>query len=90
MILMKWATTKQTAAVSAFFILVNSLAGLAGRSLRGGLEIGTIWPFIAAAAVGGMIGSSVGASKLTARVLRRLLGVVLLVAAFKLVIVALR
>ncbi|HEX9614191.1 MAG TPA: TSUP family transporter, partial [Bacteroidota bacterium] len=90
MILMKWSTTKQAAAISAFFIAVNSVAGLVGRSARGGLEVGAIWPFVVAAAFGGMIGSSMGASKLTALVLRRLLGVVLLVAAFKLTMVVLR
>lgn len=89
MILMKWATTKQTAAISAFFIVVNSVAGLAGRFVRGGLEIGTIWPFILAAAIGGLFGSYMGASRINSRALRLLLGVVLLIAAFKLMILAL-
>ena len=87
-ILMKWAGTKQTAAISAFFIVVNSIAGLAGRFVRGGLEVGAIWPFIIAAAFGGMFGSYWGASKLTSRVLRQLLGFVLLIASFKLVVAA--
>ncbi|MEX2116713.1 MAG: sulfite exporter TauE/SafE family protein [Bacteroidota bacterium] len=86
MILMKWATIKQTAAISAFFIVVNSIAGLAGRFVRGGLEVGTIWPFVLAAAAGGMIGSYFGAGKFTSRVLRQILGIVLLIAALKLVI----
>ncbi len=89
MILMKWASTKQTAAISAFFIVVNSIAGLGGRFLRGGLEVGYIWPFVLAAAVGGLIGSYFGASRFTSKLLRQLLGVVLLIAAVKLIITAL-
>jgi len=88
MILMKWATTKQTAAISAFFIVVNSIAGLAGRFVRGGLEVGHIWPFVLAAAVGGLIGSYFGASRFTSKLLRQLLGAVLLIAAVKLVVTA--
>lgn len=85
LILMKWATTKQTAAVSAFFILVNSLAGLAGRYVRDGLEVGAIWPLVLAAGAGGLLGSFWGARRSTPRTLRLLLGIVLLIAAFKLV-----
>lgn len=86
MILMKWATIKQTAAISAFFIVVNSIAGLGGRFVRGGLEVGYIWPFVLAAAAGGLIGSYFGASKFTSKLLRQLLGIVLLIAALKLII----
>jgi uncharacterized membrane protein YfcA len=88
MILMKWATTKQTAAISSFFIVVNSVAGLAGRFVRGGLEIGPIWPFVLGAAIGGVFGSYAGASRINSRTLRLLLGIVLLIAALKLVITA--
>jgi uncharacterized membrane protein YfcA len=90
MILMKWATAKQTAAISALFITVNSVAGLAGRFARGGLEVGTIWPLVLAAALGGSVGSYLGAGRFTSRFLRQLLGVVLFIAAGKLVITALK
>lgn len=86
MVIMKWATTKQTAAVSALFIVVNSLAGLAGRGLRGGLELDTSFPLILAAFGGGLIGSYYGARKFSGLLLRRILALVLLVAAFKLII----
>ncbi|HEX9614197.1 MAG TPA: hypothetical protein VGA55_01755 [Bacteroidota bacterium] len=85
----KWATTKQSAAILALFIVVNSVVGLGGRFVRGGLEIGTFWPFIIAAAIGGMFGSSLGAGRPTAGVLRQLLGIVLLIAAVKLIVTAL-
>ncbi|MBI2620117.1 MAG: sulfite exporter TauE/SafE family protein [Ignavibacteriales bacterium] len=90
MILVRWASMKQTAAISAFFIVVNSLGGLVGRFARGGLEVGAIWPFVAAAFVGGLAGSYAGSRVLTAVVLRRILAAVLFVAAFKLVLTAMR
>ncbi len=86
LIFLRWATTKQTAAISAFFIVVNSLAGLGGRLLRGSLEGGAMLPFILAAFVGGLVGSYYGSRKFTGVILRRLLAVVLLIAALKLLL----
>ena len=90
MILKRWADPKRTAAVSALFIVVNSLSGIVGRFLRGGFELGAAVPFIAAAAVGGLAGSYVGATKFSGLTLRRVLALVLLTAAFKLVVTALK
>lgn len=86
MILKKWADTKQTAAVSALFIVVNSIAGLGGRFLRGGLEFGPMLPFLLAAFLGGLAGSYAGANKFSGLTLRRLLAFVLLIAAGKLIL----
>ena len=86
MILMKWANTKQTAAVSALFIVVNSIAGLGGRFLRGGLEFGPMLPLLIAAFLGGLAGSYAGANKFSGLTLRRLLAFVLLTAAGKLLL----
>ncbi|MBI3579839.1 MAG: sulfite exporter TauE/SafE family protein [Ignavibacteriales bacterium] len=88
LLLMRWADPKRTSAVSALFIVVNSLAGLGGRFLRGGLELGNFIPFIIAAFFGGIVGSYYGANKLSGLVLRRLLAVVLVLAAVKLIIVS--
>jgi uncharacterized membrane protein YfcA len=81
-LLFKWATPKRTAALSAFFILVNSVAGLLGRLTKGLPELPPelgLW--LVAGLVGGVIGSTVGARKFTGAGLRKLLGVVLVVAA---------
>lgn len=85
LVLMRWATLRTTAAISAMFILVNSLAGLAGRS--GALELhrDVAW-WIAAAVLGGAIGARLGSTKLSSRALRVALGVVLFVAGTKLVL----
>lgn len=88
MIFLRWATTKQTAAISAFFIVVNSLAGLGGRAVRGGLELGTIWPLVLGAFAGGFLGSYMGSTRLSGAFLRKLLALVLLIASFKLILVS--
>ncbi len=83
LVLMRWADSKTTCGVSAAFILVNSLAGIYGHILRKGVNIQELWPFIFVALSGGLIGSSLGAYYAKPRALRCALGVVLFVAAFK-------
>ena len=83
-LLLHWANMKQTAAVSALFIFVNSLAGLAGI-ITTGLEINPeiIWLIVVAFA-GGMAGAYLGAKKFDTSYLKKLLAVVLLLASVKL------
>lgn len=83
MILAGWAGTKQTSAAAAVFIVVNSLAGLAGRASRGALLLGHVWPLIAVAFAGGLIGSRLGAYTLLSIHLRRILAVLLFFVAVK-------
>ncbi len=86
MILRRWADSKQTAAASACFIVVNSLAGLLGRSLAGRLDVGSSLAFVGPALVGGVVGSRLGAGVLPGPALRRLLAGVLLIAMAKQVV----
>jgi len=88
-LLMRWADPKKTSATSACFILVNALAGLAGRFLRDNFEIGLLAPFLLAALCGGLVGSHLGANLFSGRTLQRALGVVLIIAAYKLIVVVL-
>jgi uncharacterized protein len=72
--------------VSAVFILVNSIAGLAGTtitfaSLPAGLPIR-----IGAALAGGVIGTQLGGRWLPVLVLRYLLAAVLMIAGVKLIL----
>jgi len=78
------APLKTVAAVTAPFILVNSLAGLAGGTLAdaGRIDFGVI----AAAALGGFFGSYAGAYQLPVRSLRRLLALVLGSASVRLIV----
>ena len=83
-ILLKWGTMKETAAVSAAFILVNSIAGLIGQFSQGiqlAPEIGTM---LSAAILGGLLGSYMGSYKITDKALKYALSVVLTFASFKL------
>lgn len=78
------APVKNIAAVTAPFILVNSLAGLAGGLFAGRPLQSVSLPVIAAAVLGGAIGSHWGAFRLPVRTLRLLMAGVLLFASVKL------
>jgi len=82
-VLMAWATVRQAAAPTAAFILVNSVAGLAGLMTKKP-ELAEALPYwVIAVIVGGLIGSTMGAKKLNLDSMRRALALVLLIAAFK-------
>lgn len=84
LLLLRWANMRTTAAVSAAFILVNSLAGLAGLLSTGvKLPSGLAWMMLAAFA-GAVVGSELAVRRLAPVRLRQLLGVVLVIAAVKL------
>jgi uncharacterized membrane protein YfcA len=86
LLLGRWAEPKPTAAVSAAFIWVNSLAGLLARPANlAALPPSTVW-WIAAAVLGGLIGSRQGSRRLESLTLRRLLAAVLVVAGLKLIL----
>lgn len=82
------APVKEVAAVSAPFILVNSLAGLLGGFAAGRAVPPIGLSVIAAVVVGGGIGSQLGAFQVSPRGLRLLMGVVLVVAGLKLLMKA--
>ncbi|MFM9011805.1 MAG: SMR family transporter [Planctomycetota bacterium] len=77
------APVRTVAATSAAFILVNSLAGLAGGLAAGrGMPLPGV-PLVAAAAAGGLVGSSLGAFRLPVTALTFLMAAVLAIAAAK-------
>lgn len=79
-----WADAKKTAAVSAAFIFVNSCAGLLAQTAKA-LPDWTLTGLLAVAVIcGGSLGAHIGAVRFSPVVLQRLLAVVLLFAAFKL------
>lgn len=84
LILLKWADAKRTAAASAAFIWVNSAAGLYGHLLRKTVDWSALGWLVAVAFAGGLIGSTLGAQRFRGLWLRRILGVVLLIATLKL------
>lgn len=88
LLLRGWATTREAAAASSLFILVNSAAGLAGLGLvRGGLATDgllALWPLLPAVLLAGGLGARLGSRHLPVAAIRRLLALVLLVAGLKL------
>ena len=84
-LLMRWATAKNAAAVSALFILFNSIAGLAGN-ITATLSLPVFaLPMVIAAVAGGSIGSWMGSRQISHIGIKRLLAPVLLIAGLKLV-----
>ncbi len=87
LLLLGWATMKETAAASALFIFVNSTAGLIAQSSIG-IVPGTSAYFMIIFALGGALaGSLSGARKFDNRLLKRVLALVLLTASFKLILI---
>jgi len=83
MMLGRWGTARQVAATSAVFVLVNSIAGLIGRTASGSLSVDGFAPLLLAATAGGVIGARLGAHHVDGVHLRYALAAVLAVAAAK-------
>jgi len=84
LLLLKWTDMKQTAAISALFIFVNSLSGLAGQLTRGINFSPDMYAYVGVAFVGGICGAYYGSLKFRNNILKYMLAVVLIVAAYKL------
>ena len=81
-----WMPTREASGTSVAFVWINSLTGLAGL-LHSGQALPSMLPlWLGAVAVGAVIGTQLGLKWLPVRGLRHALGVVLLIAAGKLVI----
>ncbi len=84
LILTKWATARATASVSAAFIFLNSLSGLAGQIIGGKAVSPTILVYACTALAGGFIGSGLGSNLFSPYRLKIALSCVLTLASFKL------
>ena len=88
LLLLKWSDMKQTAAISALFIFVNSLAGLAGQVTKGIQFTPDMYAYVAIAFAGGLLGAYFGSLRLKPAILKYLLAIVLIVASYKLLFTA--
>ena len=88
-LMMGWAGPKSTAGISAPFIMVNSMAGLAGGMIAGSFSFATIpnatLPLTGAALIGAVVGTWLGIYKLPNRILIVTLSIVMMIAAAKLI-----
>lgn len=75
--LIRWDTAKSIAAMSSFFILVNSISGLAGQLSKNANAIpwSDVAPFAAIVFVGGFIGSKLSIHLLKPLWIKRITGV---------------
>ncbi|MBS0642044.1 MAG: sulfite exporter TauE/SafE family protein [Proteobacteria bacterium] len=80
-----WATTRQTAAISVVFNLMNSATALAGTWATLPLLPAQLPIWLVCVGVGGLLGSWAGALHLNPRTLRLLLAILLLTAAGRMV-----
>ena len=84
LLLLGWTNVKETAAISASFIFLNSASGLIGLFSTGFELIPQIYIWVILAFVGGYLGAWLGSKKLSLSRLNYLLAAVLLMASFKL------
>ena len=84
-LLLKWTDQKQTAAISALFIFVNSLSGLGGQLTKGIHFSPDMIAYVTVAFAGGLAGAYLGALRFRQDVLKYLLAVVLSMASYKLI-----
>jgi uncharacterized membrane protein YfcA len=86
LLMLKWANMKQAAAISALFIFVNSLSGLAGQFSKGIQFTTDMYLYVLIAFAGGLAGAYFGSVKLKQGMLKYMLATVLLIAAVKLLV----
>lgn len=84
LLLLKWADMKMAAGISALFIFVNSIAGLAAQLTKGIQFSADMYAYVAIAFAGGICGAYFGSIKFNQSVLKYLLAVVLMLASYKL------
>ncbi|HEC42603.1 MAG TPA: sulfite exporter TauE/SafE family protein [Bacteroides sp.] len=86
LLLTRWTSMKETAAVSAAFIFLNSSAGLAGH-ISAGMEVPPqIFVWVLVAVLGGLAGSYSGSFRYSVNVMKYVVTAVLILACIKLYI----
>ena len=84
LLLAAWADAKTAAAVSSLFIFVNSAAGLIGSRSEMAVIDPSMFLWIGATVIGGLLGSWIGARRAPEPRLRQVLGGVMVLASIKL------
>ncbi len=82
---MGWAPARETAGMTAAFVLLNSLAGLAGTISNVRYLPSEIAVWAIAAAIGGALGAEAGSRRLDPHTLSYLLAAVLMIAGLKMI-----
>ncbi len=86
LLMLGWTNMRETAALSALFIFVNSVAGLAGTNPLGVTIDPELWALMPPTALAGALGAWYGAQKFNVATVKYILTSVLAVAAVKLIL----
>jgi uncharacterized membrane protein YfcA len=86
LLLARWAPTREAAGISVAFVLINSFTALTGLRIAGASFPDALPYWLIAVAIGALIGTQLGIHRLPVRYLRIALGLVLLIAAGKLLL----
>lgn len=84
---LKWGKPKQIATTCAIFILINSVAGIAGQLQKMGgeyIQVVDYWPLFLMVLLGGQLGSYLGSAKLDQRPIALLTGCLILFVSLRL------
>lgn len=87
LLLLNWATIKESAAVSAAFIFLNSISGIFGAFASLNQISSQIYLWALAGIIGGTLGAYYGSKHFNSKVLKYILSIVLIFACIKLVII---
>ncbi len=79
-IILGLGTEKEAAACGAIFIWLNSCSGLLSRLQYNSIDLTNYIPLIIAVVAGGALGSYLGASRFSSKVMEKMLGLVIIVA----------
>jgi uncharacterized membrane protein YfcA len=79
-IILGLGSAKEAAACGAIFIWMNSLSGLIARFHHHPIDLNAYLPLIASVLIGGYLGSFMGSSKFSSRMMEKCLGAIILVA----------
>lgn len=88
--MLRWGPPRAIAGTSAIFILANSVAGLAGQLAKGNGEgaamLAEYWPLFPSVAAGGLIGATLGSSRIDPKYVRLLTALLILYVAARLAV----
>ena len=83
----RWGEAKKISALASFFILVNSIGGLAGQlQQRSVVDWNFVLPLLLSVFIGGQLGSRLGAKKFNPLYIKRITAVLILVAGSKILL----